>query len=465
MFLLVLGLLALCFLFILYVRSRRDPNVIAFFHPYCNAGGGGERVLWCAINAMIREYGAKNERLRFVVYTGDCDAAPEEILSKAQRCFNIDTGRVEFVYLKLRFLVDSKCYPVFTMIGQALGGLFLGMEALWKLSPGVFIDSMGYAFTLPLFSLAGSKVACYVHYPTISCDMIDVVDAGSAAHNNARWIARSSILTSLKALYYRVFARIYGLCGWASSVVMVNGSWTHGHIKQLWFYSKPRIVFPPCNVEQFLQLNEASEKLLPEEKLERDKTCQILSVGQIRPEKNHRLQLEALALIRKRLLETLDEKKIAVNLVILGGCRNHDDQNRVKELKEYSSQLGLVEGRDVRWALNAPFDDLCQNLKESLISFHSMWNEHFGIAVVDGIASGNIMVAHNSGGPKLDIVQDKYGFLATSPEEYADKVLQILHMSAAKRAEYRVRAKAHAKKFSDENFAVDWNEAVKPIMI
>lgn len=25
---------------------------VAFFHPYCNAGGGGERVLWCAVRAL-----------------------------------------------------------------------------------------------------------------------------------------------------------------------------------------------------------------------------------------------------------------------------------------------------------------------------------------------------------------------------------------------------------------------------
>ena len=26
--------------------------VVGFFHPYCNAGGGGERVLWSAIRAL-----------------------------------------------------------------------------------------------------------------------------------------------------------------------------------------------------------------------------------------------------------------------------------------------------------------------------------------------------------------------------------------------------------------------------
>ena len=26
--------------------------VVGFFHPYCNAGGGGERVLWTALRAL-----------------------------------------------------------------------------------------------------------------------------------------------------------------------------------------------------------------------------------------------------------------------------------------------------------------------------------------------------------------------------------------------------------------------------
>lgn len=38
-------------------RWARDggPSV-AFFHPYCNAGGGGERVLWCSLRALMNRY-------------------------------------------------------------------------------------------------------------------------------------------------------------------------------------------------------------------------------------------------------------------------------------------------------------------------------------------------------------------------------------------------------------------------
>ena len=33
-------------------KEGKKPVTIGFFHPYCNAGGGGERVLWTAIRAL-----------------------------------------------------------------------------------------------------------------------------------------------------------------------------------------------------------------------------------------------------------------------------------------------------------------------------------------------------------------------------------------------------------------------------
>ena len=36
--------------------SGKVPVVVGFFHPYCNAGGGGERVLWTAVRAIQRKY-------------------------------------------------------------------------------------------------------------------------------------------------------------------------------------------------------------------------------------------------------------------------------------------------------------------------------------------------------------------------------------------------------------------------
>lgn len=33
-------------------KTNADVCHVAIFHPYANAGGGGERVMWCAIRAL-----------------------------------------------------------------------------------------------------------------------------------------------------------------------------------------------------------------------------------------------------------------------------------------------------------------------------------------------------------------------------------------------------------------------------
>lgn len=48
----------------------------------------------------------------------------------------------------------------------------MAWEGLRQLVPEVFVDTMGCAFTYPLARSLGCRVACYVHYPTISSDML-----------------------------------------------------------------------------------------------------------------------------------------------------------------------------------------------------------------------------------------------------------------------------------------------------
>ena len=121
----------------------------------------------------------------------------------------MDSETVSFVYLKHRKWIEAKCYPYCTLLGQSLGSVFLGVEALYKLPPNVYIDTMGYAFTLPLFKFLGEcKVGCYVHYPTISTDMLRKVQQRQLSHNNQSYVARNPFLTWLKLTYYRVFAKV-----------------------------------------------------------------------------------------------------------------------------------------------------------------------------------------------------------------------------------------------------------------
>lgn len=165
---------------LLFVNRRRTRRrhyvregvvVVGFFHPYCNAGGGGERVLWRAIHALAR-LSAEHERgLHIVVYTGDVEMSSAEILANVQRQFNISLDpslHVSFEYLRGRGLLEAARYPVITMLGQSMGSMGLAVEALLRATPDVFVDTTGLAFTFPLAWAAGCTVGTYVHYPTIS---------------------------------------------------------------------------------------------------------------------------------------------------------------------------------------------------------------------------------------------------------------------------------------------------------
>ncbi|TDG39102.1 hypothetical protein AWZ03_014477 [Drosophila navojoa] len=194
------------------LQSQSDNKLsVGLFHPYCNAGGGGERVLWCAVRALQNKY----DNIKIVIYTGDIDATPTLILHKAKSVFNIplEAEQITFVYLKQRQWVEARKYPHFTLLGQSLGSIVLGLEAICKFPPDIFIDTMGYAYTFPVFRyLASSRVGCYVHYPLISTDMLRKVQYRQSSFNNKAYVARNPFLTWIKLTYYRLLSKEHKKC-------------------------------------------------------------------------------------------------------------------------------------------------------------------------------------------------------------------------------------------------------------
>ncbi|XP_071499973.1 GDP-Man:Man(3)GlcNAc(2)-PP-Dol alpha-1,2-mannosyltransferase-like [Diadema antillarum] len=431
------------------------PVTVGFFHPYCNAGGGGERVLWCAVRALQQKY----PHINCVVYSGDTDATHEQIIQKARQRFSIILPRpVEFVFLRQRWLVEAKTYPYLTLLGQSIGSMVLGMEALFSFVPDVYIDSMGYAFTLPLFRFFGKcHVACYTHYPTISTDMLSMVAQRTASYNNAGFVARNPVLSKFKLAYYKLFAFMYGVMGARSEVIMVNSSWTYGHIKDIWGVpDRTSIVYPPCDTKEFTSL-----KIIPDEEKE---TKIVASVAQFRPEKDHALQVKSFA---KLLTKLASEERDNVRLELIGGCRNEGDESRVEALRNLCKDLGVEQSVD--FILNIPFDDLKAHLAGATIGIHTMWNEHFGIGVVECLAAGNIVIAHNSGGPKMDIVvpyeDQPTGFLADTEEGYADAMLKVLRMTTAERMKIREAARKSVSRFSESEFDQAFLAAAEPLFL
>jgi len=72
------------------------------------------------------------------------------------------------------------------------------------------------------------------------------------------------------------------------------------------------------------------------------------------------------------------------------------------------------------------------------------------------MAAGTIVLAHDSGGPKLDIVVDhngqKTGFLASDADSFAACLNTIFSLDAEMLMEIRRNARESVKRFSDARF-------------
>jgi alpha-1,2-mannosyltransferase len=92
---------------------------------------------------------------------------------------------------------------------------------------------------------------------------------------------------------------------------------------------------------------------------------------------------------------------------------------------------------------------------------HAMINEHFGIVVVEFQANGVIPLAHNSAGPKEDIVTEKFGYLARSKQEFTECLLNISRLSEEELVIKRKDAWRHSQKFSHGSFVEKFGESIQ----
>ncbi|BEJ12922.1 hypothetical protein CspHIS471_0300960 [Cutaneotrichosporon sp. HIS471] len=457
--------------------------VVGFWHPYCNAGGGGERVLWTAIAWLQRVH----PKVVVVVYSGDYPtASKDEIIAKVNDRFSIklSPATLAFIPLRSRHLISDTYWRRFTLLGQSFGSVLLaweglcGRDGLWG---DIFIDSMGYAFTLPFVRLvAGGDIAIgsYTHYPTVSSDMVKRVRERVAGVENGG-ASSSAFRTWAKLVYYRMFTSLYSVALLFSQHTMTNSSWTQAHIKSLLNDGRRsllaqlllmddasrnagdtarvcEVVFPPCDTTELSKLGNLDSR-----------KRQLVSLAQFRPEKDQAKQLHALSM----LFEKHPEYKAGpgrVHLTVMGGCRDAADEARVNGLQKLASKLNIEE--QVTFLVNAPYPDIVAHLGTASVGLNTMQDEHFGINVVEFMAAGLIPIVHASAGPLLDIVVshdgNKTGFHATDAESFADAIHEALSLSRHQELAMRRTARSLARdKFSEaafeRGFARGWSRLAR----
>lgn len=121
------------------ISGRKNrKNAAGFFHPYTNDGGGGERVLWCAVKAIQDE----RSDLDCVIYTGDHDASPQSLMARATDRFGvhlINPPKVCLIFgissslsLLFSFVSDWGFVVLVGFIGANLGDYHVGFSGSLK---------------------------------------------------------------------------------------------------------------------------------------------------------------------------------------------------------------------------------------------------------------------------------------------------------------------------------------------
>ncbi|KAJ5130738.1 Glycosyl transferase family 1 [Penicillium bovifimosum] len=449
-------------------ESGRDADdwdgIIGFFHPFCNAGGGGERVLWEAVRATQTRW----PKAICAIYTGDHEVNKATMLERVEHRFNIHlhAPNVVLLYLTTRKYVLSSSYPYMTLLGQSLGSLVVAYDAFTLLVPDVFVDTMGYAFTLALckWLFPTVPVGAYVHYPTISTDMLASLDdkSGVQGINSG---AGKGWKGKLKRRYWQLFAKLYGWVGRQVDVVMCNSSWTAAHIRTLWGAinksssssgdgspSSPAVVFPPTAV------TELQSSIAVDAESEKTRQPVILYIAQFRPEKNHPLVL--------RSLRDFCKNEPATQPTLADHLHAYPDETHIYNLRLLAHELRIRD--QTTFLCDASWPAVLSHLSTASVGVNAMWNEHFGICVVEYQAAGLICVTHDSGGPREDIVVDlgdgATGFRAETEEQFAASFEAALALPEAEKVAMRQRARRSAQRFTEEEFSRKWLEQVQKLV-
>ena len=430
--------------------ARKNTYTISFIHPFCADCGGGEKVLWCMLDSLLKtppppSSASSPVHLHLNIIAGVKDDAAlikDRILKRFNISFPANSPNTSILSITIKRLNSAymlKPSPHFTMLFQILGQIYFSYEILTKVHSDAFYDTTGLPFTYLLLKLFNKKIFAYVHYPFISYDMINEVKRGIAGVHSRSKLAALPFVKDIKVFYYTCILMLYKLCGMCVSYAQCNSSWTYNHMIAIWNRTKLEKLFPPCSTSNF---SECANN--------RNRRNVIVSFAQFRPEKDHIMQV--------RIMERI--KKIfgnEVELHMIGGVRD------TQQDKDFFTNLqNEIDKRNLNDVIKMFPNDSIAHIKSEFmnarIGIHTMKNEHFGISIIEMMSAGLIVIAHNSAGAKDDIIGPSklpVGYLVEDEDHYVTTIESIINSTQydpKNLMERMANSIERSKLFSDDSF-------------
>lgn len=309
---------------------------IGIFHPTLNLCGGGE---WVALNIInsLRQNGHE------VIVLTDERLSQTKFLKTFGKKLQND-GEIIFPF---HFFSRGDPHNIYTDIISCM---------LLKLKCDIVIDTYT-CLVLPKTDIV------YMHYPLFKQSALQEP------------VQEKKMFSKMKNMIFFLPYRVYEkkLREKNKQLILANSEFTSRAVK-FDLGLKAHLLYPPLS-GYFLQ---SEETIRNSHRLD-----QVVTVSRFAPEKN----LEIIPFIAKQMRNA--------RFLIIGNLQYKTTySNLLKLIKDLN-----VENR-VSLIPDLPKTQLKQILLESKIYLHCAKNEHFGVSVIDAMASGCIPIVHNSGGPK-----------------------------------------------------------------
>ncbi len=212
-----------------------------------------------------------------------------------------------------------------------------------------------------------------------------------------------------------------------AKVIATNSEFSREAIKK-YLGIDAKVVYPPVDIDVFINGNEVARE------------DRVVSCGRFAPEKNYEFIIDVASHLPQ------------YEFVIIGASSGRVSSAYYNKLMRLVRSKGV---ENVRLMRDVSRSEQVRIYKKSKVFLHAMRGEHFGVAVVEAMASGLVPVVHESGGAWTDIVdRGEYGYGYKSLEGAIEAVERAMHSSL------KARIRSKVEEFSADKF----NERFKALV-
>lgn len=255
----------------------------------------------------------------------------------------------------------------------------------------------------------------YMHYPTFSL-----------------WYENPVNVKYLKSIFWKSYFIPYyniqkALVKNIAGLILTNSKFSRETIRK-YVGRNALVIYPPVYIEKYINISKTTER-----------KNLVLTVGRFTPEKRYEDIIKIASYLPK------------VKFIIVGSVSNKLNRQYYEKIYRIIIKKKL---KNIVLMPNLRFQDKLKLLSRAKVYLHAMVNEHFGISVVEAMASGLIPIVHKSGGPWKDILEEKqglHGFAFKTLKEAAWYINTILNDDSLRKEILNVNSN-YVWKFSKERF-------------